>query len=177
MQLIGVVLVLINIVTIVGPVAAVTVSYQDNLTELVVPPQMKEIVEETLSSEEPVFTLPTLVDYQVDTEARTVTLIINFTNPLNYDLNLTTFSADIQCTEHKFILGHASIPNELLMQGKQSTLITVEGFWTQEAETHFQTEHAGDKTIDVEIVNINVNVNGITIEPTDPIKIPNIPIA
>ena len=44
MQAIGIVLLLISIGTIVGPVGAVVVMYHNDLTQLVIPPQIRDLM-------------------------------------------------------------------------------------------------------------------------------------
>ena len=44
MQAIGIVLLLISVGTIVGPVGAVVIMYHNDLTQLVIPPQIKDLM-------------------------------------------------------------------------------------------------------------------------------------
>lgn len=50
MQAAGVILVLINILTIAAPFAVVAITYQDNFSEVVVPPQVAQVMGETFPS-------------------------------------------------------------------------------------------------------------------------------
>jgi hypothetical protein len=182
MQLLGILLVLIYVGAAVGPVAGVVIAYDGNVQEMVIPPEVQNLVTNTLSgmtssSPEPFnpenptgssssanFALPQYVSSSFDLAARTVTAVFNFTNPLNLTLTINQVSADVKCHAHGFLLGHAEIPNAVEIPPAQTADITVVFAWTDAAQNHLLTSHPGETTINVDLVNISVNVSGITIE-------------
>ncbi len=171
MQAVGVILVLINVLTLAAPFAVVAVTYQDNLSEAVVPPQVAQIMGETFPSGLE-FTLPTFVDATVNNTSRIVTLTVNFTNPLNYNLTLKEVSADVVCRAHNFSLGHADVAGPLSIPAAGSVQVNIVYVWTQAAENHFLSMHEGATSVQVNLNNVAVNVNDITLELPESIECP-----
>ena len=195
MQVLGLVLILINVGAIVGPIAGVVIVYRSNLLDLVVPPEVQEIIGNTINSvtasnpSNPSGTpsspdnpsggnlaLPQYVSSSYDPVARTVTAIFNFTNPFNFNVSINAVSADVKCHAHTFLLGHAAMSNPVEVPPMQTADITVIFTWTEAAQEHFQKEHAGQTTINVDLLNITVNVSGISIETPETYNV-DIPIS
>ncbi len=174
-QALGIMLVLVNVLTIVGPVAGVALVYQDRWSELVVPPQISQMLTETstMSQQTP---LAQIIDARVDNESQCFIFTVNFTNPLNYSLALKVFSADVQCVLHEYSLGQVSNNSTEAILPAGTTQLTISGSWTMDGENHFAAEHLGEYTIDVRLTNVLINFNDITIELKEPIEIPNVPI-
>jgi hypothetical protein len=185
MNILGALLAILNIVTILGPVAGVAVMYQNNLQATVIPPQIQDLINGgngNLGSDESLFSgasfqLPQFVSATADTIARSVTINLNFTNPLNYDLNLNSITADIVCQEHNFTLGHANLVQPTILRANITSNLEIVCQWTLESENHFLTDHAGALGVDVNIVGLTIDVNGITIQSSEPYSIPNLPIS
>jgi hypothetical protein len=187
---IGVFFVLINVITLVGPVLGVVLAYQDNLKGLVVTPQVENMMSGGSFLTGGKFDLPQFVSATPDLAGRTVSLVFEFTNPFDYDLTVKSISADIVCSEHGFLLGHASLAEPtnigesatVAMDFVEPTLIpagataelNIRADWTEEAEVHFRTEHPGAPNIDAKIVGLKINVNDITVESNAayPISVP-----
>ena len=108
MQTIGVILIIINILTVAAPIAVIATSYQSDFSELIVPPQITQIMNDTFPSGLEI-QLPTLVNATIDNASHAVTLTVNFTNPINYNLTLKAITADIQCKNHNFSLGNVAL--------------------------------------------------------------------
>jgi hypothetical protein len=158
------------------PIAGILLAYQNNLPGLVVPPEIDRITNGGFITEEPLEP-PVFVDSQYNVTSHTVTLTFQFTNPFNFDVTINSMSADIQCDAHNFPLGHATLNNPVNIRASETATITVLGTWTQDAINHFQTAHAGAQSIDVELVGLTINVNGINVQTNEHIKISNVPIA
>ena len=191
MQTIGIILLLISIGTIVGPVGAVVVMYRDNLAEIVVPPQISDIMNGNtsilgggngngdgsalLGSDQQILA-PVYVSAQIDKVSRTFTVTVNFTNTLNYELRLNSLSAGVECSQHNYYLGTIGLNGAIAMPAGQTSQITVSGSWTQDAENHAVSEHASASSINVNLVNLTIDVNGIVIQETEPISVGDVPI-
>ncbi len=176
MQIIGLILVLINVGTIVAPVAGMAIVYQDHLTDLVIPPELTQILNNTIAVGQETTTLAKIVGVQFDNVTRTVTLTVDFTNPLNFTLTLKSFSADVECTLHHYPLGHLDLGNAVDLLAAETTQTIISCTWTESGESHFQTEHPGASSIDLNLVGLTVNVNDIIMQMSEPIGIPNVPI-
>jgi hypothetical protein len=111
--------------------------------------------------------LPQFVSATPDLAGRTVILVFKFTNPFNYDLMVKSISADIVCSLHDFTLGHASLVEPTNIPAGATVELTIRADWTEEAETHFLTEHSGATNIDAKVVGLRINVNDITVESNE----------
>ena len=185
MQLLGLLLILINVGAVVGPIAGVVIVYNGNVQEMIIPPEVQNIVANTLSvmipsSSQPgyvvnpqnpssssstiSFELPQYVSSSYDLASRTVTAVFNFSNPLNFTITINSVSADVKCHAHGFMLGHAAIPSAVEIPPAQAAKLTVVFAWTEPAQNHILSDHPGETTINVDLVNITVNVSGIKLE-------------
>ena len=194
MQVLGLILILINVGAIVGPIAGVVVIYRNNLQELVVPPEVQKIFGDTIktltlsspnnpsnpssdqsNSSNVDLELPEYVSASVDPAGKTVTVVFNFTNPFNVSMTIYALSADVQCHAHSVLLGYAELSNPVEIPPMQTEDIVTVFTYTAAAQQHFQTEHAGQSTVNVDLKNITINVSGITVE-TPEIDNADIPI-
>jgi hypothetical protein len=203
MQVLSIVLVLISIGTIVGPIGGVVVMYRDNLVGLVVTPQIRDIMNgnstilpinsgnndnnnygdnngntnngDTGTSVPGGFLTPVLVSAQIDNATRTLTVTVNVTNPLSYDLTVNSLNSTIVCNQHNYQLGAISLANPVMIPAGQTSQVTISGYWTQDAENHIHSEHQGATSIDINLVNTAINVNGIVIQSPEPINAGSIP--
>ena len=183
MQVLGLILILINVGAVVGPIAGVVVIYNNNLQEMVIPPEVQQIVGNAINtitltspnnpsnatpdqsnSSNVNLELPQYVSASFDPVAKTVTAVFNFTNPFNVSLAINALSADVLCHAHSFMLGHAELSNPMEIPSMQTQDITVVFTYTDAAQQHFLSEHAGQSTVNVDLKNMTINISGITVE-------------
>jgi hypothetical protein len=187
MQVVGVLLVILSVSLVAAPVGAVVILYRDDLTGLVVPPEIKGVLNGDGSfilnddvkaidgySDDPNEILnnlvtPTFVDAQVDESSKTFTVRVNVTNPLNYDLTLNELSTDVQSIQGQ-TLASVNVAHPYTMPSGQSTIIEVRGSWTRAGEG-FITDHWSDQSITIALANIVVDVNGVKVERSDPLTV------
>jgi LEA14-like dessication related protein len=170
LHVLGLILVLINVGAIAAPVTAVVVMHQSNLVEIIVPPEVEEIVTNVFSVGSS-FSLPQLIDSKYNEADRTVVATFSFANPFDFELRVNSLSADVQCIEHSFMLGSAGLKEPVQLNPDQSTIITVVFTWTEAAESHFKTEHAEANNISIDLVNIAIDVSGIDIETPEHVNL------
>jgi hypothetical protein len=170
LHVLGLILVLINVGAIAAPVTAVVVMHQNNLVEIIVPPEVEEIVTNTVSVGSS-FSLPQLIDSKYNEADRTVVATFSFANPFDFELRVNSLSANVQCTGHCFILGSAGLKEAVQLNPNQSTITTVVFTWTKAAESHFKTEHAEANNISIDLVNIAIDVSGINIETPEHVNL------
>ena len=175
MQALGILLVLINVASLVGPVVGVAVVYQNNLNALVIPPELSQVLNSTVAIGGQT-DLAQVVNVQVDNNSRTLTLTVSVTNPVNYTLSLNSFSGTVECSMHNFVMGYLSLVTPVSLPASQSTNVDFVCTWTAAAEDHFRTAHAGASTIDLNLEGLVVDVNGVNVAPSEPVGIPNVPI-
>ena len=192
MQLVSIILVLITIGTVVGPVAAVAIIYRDNLGGLVITPQINNLMhgngilannlavsnnnqdDNSVGGE---LVMPTLLSSSVNNVDRTFQVTVNVTNPLNDDLTINSITSDVECSQDHFQLGSISLASPVAISSGQNSILTVSGYWTQDAENHIQTSHGGQTSISVDLINTSIDINGLIAQYTSPITVPNgIPI-
>ena len=105
-----------------------------------------------------------------------MTLTLEVTNPLQFDLAVDSMSANVRCDEHDFPLGHATITNPASINTGETAEISIAGTWTQDGISHLLTSHAEGQKTDVELTGISLTVNGISIQTNEVMKIPDFPI-
>jgi hypothetical protein len=192
MQVVSIILVLITIGTVVGPVGAVAIIYRDNLVGLVITPQINDLmhgngilanniaVSNNNQDDNSVgggLVMPTLVSSSVNNVDRTFQVTVNVTNPLNDDLTINSITSDVECSQDHFQLGSISLASPVAIPSGQNSILTVSGYWTQDAENHIQTSHDGQTSISVYLINTSIDINGLIAQYNSPIPVPNgIPI-
>jgi len=174
MNILGLLLILINVGAIAGPVAGIAVVYRANPVEMIIPPEVEEIVTGTIGTNKPI-ELPQYVSSNYDSATPTVVATFSFTNPFKVDLRINSLSADVECVDHVFALGHAELSNPVQINEGATAMITVIFIWTQAAADHFVTAHTGAATIDINLTNLGLDVSGITIETPENIRV-NVPL-
>jgi hypothetical protein len=182
MQVVGVLLTLLSITLIVAPVGAVTIIYQNNLQELVIPPEINSLitgeggssflVDGTDSVDLSSLISPEFVSADIDNDANTFTVVVDVTNNLNYTFTLNTLSADVYSTQDYYHLVSVQLSNPpvSLTPGGTSRVIVV-GSWTDAAETYFIQNYGDTSSISVQLENVTIDVNGITVTMSEPITI------
>ena len=189
MQAVSLILVIISIGTILGPVGAVVIIYHADLNQLVVPPQIRDIMNGNSSiipginhsdngnsndngnSEIGGLMNPEFVSAQSDPSAHTFTGIFQVTNPFNSDLTLNTFSTDAALTEPNIPAGSVSLGSPVTVPAGETVQLTITGSWTQAAQDYMTNYYASATSIDLTLTNITINVNGITIQTAGPIQV------
>lgn len=182
----SVILVLISIGTILGPVGAVVVIYHDDLTQLVITPQIRDIMNGNSSiipglghsdngdngnSELGGLMQPVFVSAQINEAAHSFTGVFNVTNPLNYDLTLNSFSTDVEITQANIPAGSISLSSPVTVLAGQTAQLTISGQWTQQAQDYITNNYPSTTSIDISLTNIAININGITIQTAGPVQV------
>lgn len=165
---------LVTIAIIVGPIAGILLTYQNNLLSLFIPAEVYKIVSGDVT--EIPLEQPSFVGSQYNATSQTVALTFNFTNPFKFNLTITSISANIVCDADNFPLGNATLRNPVSIRAGETATITIFGAWTQAAINHFQTAHAGAETIDIDLVDFTISLKGISAQTNQRIKISDVPI-
>jgi hypothetical protein len=173
-------LTLITIAIIVVPIVGMLLAYQNNLLGLFIPPEINEIADDFMggggtngSGLEP----PTMVgEPQYNEATRTFSVSFQYKNSFPVDITIKSLSGNIECDEHGFTLGNASLSKPVSIDAGETATMTVRGTWTEQAINHFHTAHAGEETVDVVLVDFAVDVSGITVQTNERISIPDVPI-
>jgi hypothetical protein len=188
-QLVSVVLALISIGAILGPVGAVVIIYRADLSQLVIPPQIREIMngnssiiptgnsdnQDDNSGMGGGLMKPVFVSAQSNPQTNSFTGIFQVTNPLNYDVTLNSFGATVAITQNQIPGGDLSLASPVTIPAGQTTQITITGHWTQEIENYFANNPA-ITSVEVYVSNVRIDINGIVIESSGTIDVGNIPM-
>ena len=188
MQALSIVLLLISIGTILGPIGAVVIIYHNDLSQLVIPPQIRDIMNGNSNliphgnsngngnSGMGGLLNPVFVSAQIDDRAHTFTVTFDVTNNLNYDLTLNSFNTDVEITQANYPGGSLSLSNPVTVLAGQTVQLTISGHWTQDAQNYIANNYPGATSFDIYLANTTINVNGITIQINEPIEVGNVPI-
>ena len=163
MQLLGIVLILINVGAIATPIVGVVLMHSNDLSELIIPPEVEEIISNTINTEESI-QLPQYVSSSYNTSTRTAQATCSFKNPFELTLTINTISADLQCKNHDLALGHATLNDQIRINEEETKELVINFVLTESAKTHFLNEHVSETTIDVELVDMQLDISGINIE-------------
>jgi len=185
MQLVGVILLLISIGTTVGPIGTVVVMNSNDLTQIVIPPEIKGILNgessliAPIQSEEGDFNIglmvPKFVSSTFDITANTYSVTVNVTNILNYDLTLNSLDATVTATKDNAELATIHLSNPIAIPAGDWSMVTVSGTWTQAAEDYY-VNNPDASSINVTLANAKIDVNGVVVQISEPIEIGEIPL-
>lgn len=188
MQLVGVILMLITIGTTVGPIGAVVVMNSDDLTQVVIPPEIKDIFSGDSSLLAPILSgesgegdfnigliMPKFVSSTFDEAAQTFSVTVNVTNILNYDLTLNALTATVTATQGGAELATVQLSNPVTIPAGEWSMVTVSGTWTQAAEDYYNNNSSAS-SINVTLASAAIDVNGIVVQMSEPIVIGDIPL-
>ena len=103
-------------------------------------------------------------------------MTVNVTNSFNYDLTVNSLNATVESSQDYYQLGTISLNSPVTIVADQSSLVTVSGIWTQEAVDYVQNNFPGATSINVYLANVMIDVNGITIQQTQPINVGDVPL-
>jgi hypothetical protein len=166
MEKVRLVLTLVTIAIVVIPIFGMVLAYQGNLVGLFVPPEMNELGDDLMGGEdgsgmEP----PTMVgEPQFDLESRTFSVTFEYTNSFPMDITVKSLTGNIECQEHGFPIGNASLSDSVSIAAGETGTLTVVGSWTEEAVDHCEAMHADEEMIDVVLVDLAVDFSGVQIQ-------------
>ena len=73
-------------------------------------------------------------------------------------------AANVRCIDHDVLLGPAELEDQVEIEQGETEEIVVIFVWTADADEHFLEEHLGESVVDVKLVDMEIDVSGITIE-------------
>lgn len=175
MEKISLILAVINVLIIAGPTASMVAVHMDNPVEMVIPQEVQRLNEAMWSLSE---TLQSIRLISVTYVPETRTLILNFSvvNRLGTSLRINEIAADVVCVGHNYTLGRLHLSGPVELTPDRETYVVVNSRWTADAEQHIRSQHAGERFVDVNLVNFTVNVNGVIVQVGQPITIRGVPI-
>ena len=165
MQPLGLFLILLSVGAFAAPVSAVILMHTDDLSEVIIPENLEEIIANIAGEED--IKLPQFVTSSVDLDTRSAQVIFNFTNSFEFDLSLNTVAANVRCVDHNVLLGYGELADQVEIEQGETQQIIVNFVWTGDAEEHFLVEHIEETAVDVKLVDIEVDVSGMTVEVPD----------
>ncbi len=186
LQAIGIVLLILSVGLIVAPVGVMACVHRNDLSGLVYPNQVRGLLHGDTSfilnqnsrnnPNSILYNLvaPNFVDATVNETSKAFVVKINVTNPLTFALTLKTFSTQVQ-TPNGQEMASITIHKPVTLCPDRSTIIQVDGAWTQTGECYLYA-HKADSSITICIANIVVDVNGLKVERDTPLPI-TIPIS
>jgi hypothetical protein len=186
MKKLKIILILLTIAITLTPIALEVLLYQDNLLDLIIPPQITNLVNSSSNSNEksidgnsllnPQFELPQPVgEPQYNPETKTISYTFNFTNPLQTPIELDKLQAGMVSHNDGIFLGNVTINKPLRLDPGQTVDITALGILSDDAINYLKSQSATQNSINLDFVNLNVDLSGIQLQ-LDKQNIGNIPI-
>lgn len=176
MDKVKVALTILSIIIIVVPLMAEVYAYRDNLEELVLPPQMKDLMNggnsgNSGSSTTPQSSaLPSLPNFQLpqpvgqphyDPATGAFSYPFNFTNPLSTQLSFTQLSAQV-VTEDGTQIGNVSIPQSISIAPGANSILTAVGNLNTEEINQLAAQYQSG-TLNIALNNVNAVVGGVSV--------------
>jgi uncharacterized protein YneF (UPF0154 family) len=199
-------LVLITIAITVGPILGMVLVYRDNLSGLVVPPEINEMMnslqgnpsepgnDNAISPWESIFSggaipeniseiipeMPGPEDVQYDPVTRTFTASFQMKNPMQVDMTLNSISGTVECDEHHFPIGPIQLKNPVTLKPGETGTVAITGRWTEKAIAHLGAEHPGQQAIQSSLVDAVISYSALgmtgTYQSSEPISLGEIPL-
>jgi len=166
MDKIRLLLTVITILIVVIPIVGMLLAYQGNLLGLFIPPEVNEIADDLMGGDgDNGMGPPTMVgEPQYDEASHTFMVTFEYKNSFPVDITIKSLSGNIECAEHGFPLGNASLSEPVSIDAGETGTMTVLGTWTDEAISHFGNMHGDEETVDVVLVDMAVDISGIQIQ-------------
>lgn len=170
----GIILAAISIIIVVGPLASAVILYRDNLIALI----MLDI-EELTEKIEGYFPTVEYVGYEIVDPESSFRVMFNITNNSDEDFTFNTMEFSAYCSQHEGVLlgyGHG-VGFPLTISGRSSEILSIQVTFTEEGQTHIETNHRGDTNFYATVKDVLVVVQGVEVELGDeidvgPIEIP-----
>jgi hypothetical protein len=165
-------LTVITIAIIAVPIVGMLLAYQNNLLGLFIPPEINEIAEDLTGGSEGTngsgLEPPTMVgEPEYDEATGTFSVSFQYKNTFPLDITIKSLSGNIECAEHGFPLGNASLSEPVSIDAGETGILTVVGTWTEEAKGengHFKEYHENEEFVDVVLVDMAVDISGIQLQ-------------
>lgn len=164
MDKIRLVLLLISIAITIGPVAAVLITYKNDLQDAVIPPEIYE-VRDDLKNETP--SIASIYPSRFNSSSRTVSITISIKNPYMFKLTIDSISANVVCVSHGFALGKVTSSGEQSILPHSIAPITAVVALSGQAMNHASLLHAGETKINARLTDVFVDVQGINVKLDD----------
>jgi hypothetical protein len=166
MDKIRLVLTIITIVIVVVPLVGTVLANQGNLLGLVFPSELNDLADDLIGGDDgPGLEPPTMVgEPEYDEATGTFSVSFQFKNSFPLDITIKSLSGNIECVEHGFPLGNASLSEPVDIPAGETGTLTVMGKWTDAAKSHCQNEHMDEEFVDVVLAGFAVDISGIQIE-------------
>jgi hypothetical protein len=153
MKKLKIILILLTIAITLTPIALEVLLYQDNLLDLIIPPQITNLVNSSSNSNEksidgnsllnPQFELPQPVgEPQYNPETKTISYTFNFTNPLQTPIELDKLQAGMVSHNDGIFLGNVTINKPLKLDPGQTVDITALGILSDDAINYLKSKSA-----------------------------------
>ncbi len=171
MDKVKIALTILSIAIVVGPLAGVAYMYRDNLIGIILPPQFQNLLggigsnggqsSSQLSQSIAGFQMPQAIGQpQYDSATGAFSYPFNFTNPLDSQIAINQFSAEV-VGENGAALGNVSILPVNIAAGA-SGIIDATGNLSQSAINQLEAQYQSGN-LNISLKDVNVNLGGINI--------------
>ena len=164
MEKIKIALVLLTIAITVGPLVGVLIVYQDDLTALVFPPELKDVANGEIGSIAATdFEAPTITqEPQYNPETGDFSVAFNFTNPLPNEISVDQFSAQVKSKDNNSLLGNINLAQPINIDPGENGIIDVVGNLDAATLEQVKAQYEQNGTINVILENVDATIAGVT---------------
>jgi hypothetical protein len=181
-------LVLITVAITVGPFLGVIIAYRNNLSGLIVPPEINQLLNggpSDLTGGQPSGisdfinswisgnqTIPDNINQIIpeqpvlnyDPITRTFTANFTMKNPSDFDMSINAINGTVECDEHHFPIGPVHLQEPVTLKANGTGIITITGEWSEAGVAHLETAHQGQQYVRCSLVDavFSTTIKGLT---------------
>ena len=163
MELVKLLLVLLSVAIVVGPIAGVLYFYRDNLSSLVLPPQINNLLQGNQTVPEFQPPQPSGAP-QYNPQNGTFTLSYTFTNPFDTTITITNLTGEVKAKDYNLILGNVTLKQPVSIAPKQTATLTTTGTIDPTAVSQIKAQNPNTTSVEVSLEDVSVTAGGISVQ-------------
>ena len=166
-------LTVVSILIIALPFAFLLITYQNNLLDTVITPEMKDTLGNGLINQNKLMPQPIGATYNPQTSS--IIFQFNLTNPLSTKLTVNKITADIVAIDDNVLIARLSLKEPTVILPHQNMVLQVSGSLESGVAAYFVNYViSGHSSIHVVLSNLNVETGGVLVhtDQTDAGSIP-----
>lgn len=182
---------LLSVGLIVGPVGVVVAMNSADVTRLVFPQEFRKIIDggpsylldancgggnNITASILNGLVVPKVVSVTVNEQQKTFIVVVDVSNNLRHNLSIDNLTATLRTNQDHNTLFGVKLKEPVTVAYNKTMPVTLTGYWTQTAEHYFPKDPSDRTSIGVELVNVSVEINHLSVKFDGPVNLGSIPL-
>jgi hypothetical protein len=167
-------LTVVSILIIALPFTFLLITYQNNLLDTVITPEIKDALGNGASNQDKLMPKPIGATY--NTQTSSISFQFNFTNPLSTKLTVNKITADIIAMDDNELIAHLSLKTPKVILPHQTVVMQVSGPLESGVAAYFVNYFvSGHRSVHVVLSNLDFEAGGVSVH-TDQLDAGTIPL-